>query len=195
MTKLFLLAGAGLALAIGAPAAADAKPGKGKAHAAKVHNTAKGHIDMNRNGVADWREQRLIDANGNGILDSRERRTVDINRNGVADWRERWIDRDRDGIDDRQEIMANRWGGANCPPGLAKKIPPCVPPGQVGRSFTVGQRVPTGWGTIGYNRIPDGVRDLYDLDDDNRYIYRDGNLYVVDPRTRLIEQIIAGLVF
>ena len=193
MNKLILLAGAGLVLALGTPAAADAKPGKG--NSANVHLNAKGYVDMNRNGVADWREQRLIDANGNGILDWRERRTVDINRNGVADWRERWIDRDRDGIDDRQEIMANRWGGANCPPGLAKKTPRCVPPGQVGREFAVGQRVPTGWGTIAYNRIPLGVRDLYDLDNDNRYIYRNGTLYVVDPRTRLIEQIIAGLIF
>lgn len=191
MNKLILLAGSGLMLAIGAPADAKPKAGGG----AKVHMNAKGHIDMNRNGLADWREQRLIDANGNGILDARERRRVDINRNGVADWRERWIDRDRDGIDDRQEIMANRWGGANCPPGLAKKSPPCVPPGQVGRTFAVGQRVPTGWDTLGYNRIPVGVRDLYDLDDGNRYIYRDRQLYVVDPRTRLIEQIIAGLVF
>ena len=193
MNKLFLLAGAGMMLAMGAPAAADAKPGKGKA--AKVHVNARGQIDMNRNGTADWREQRLIDADGNGILDWREKRRVDINRNGIPDWREARIDRDRDGIDDRQEIMANRWGGATCPPGLAKKIPPCVPPGQAGRSFAVGERVPTGWGTLPYSRIPVGVRDLYDLDDDNRYVYRDGSLYVVDPRTRLIESIIAGLVF
>ena len=200
MKKLFLLAGAGLTLALGAPAAADAKPGKGKAHAAKVHTgkvhtTARGHIDMNRNGVADWREQRLIDANGNGILDWRERRRVDINRNGIPDWREARIDRDRDGIDDRQEIMANRWGGATCPPGLEKKIPPCEPPGQVGRDFTLGQRAPTGWGTLPYRRIPLGVRDLYDLDDDDRYVYRNGTLYVVDPRTRMIERIIEAVVF
>ena len=193
MKKLFLLAGAGMMLALGAPAAADAKPGKGKA--AKVHTTARGHIDMNRNGVADWREQRWIDANGNGILDWREQRRVDINRNGIPDWRERFIDRDRDGIDDRQEIMANRWGGANCPPGLAKKNPPCIPPGQVGRTFTVGQRYPTNFGYYPYGSIPIGVRDLYDLDDDDRYVYRNGTLYVVDPRTRLIERIIAGLIF
>lgn len=141
MNKLLLLAGAGMMLALGAPAAAKPKAGG----SAKVHMNAKGHIDMNRNGLADWREQRLIDANGNGILDARERRTVDINRNGVPDWRERWIDRDRDGIDDRQEIMANRWGGANCPPGLAKKNPPCVPPGrQAARSTSASGSRPVG---------------------------------------------------
>ena len=91
--------------------------------------------------------------------------------------------------------MANRWGGATCPPGLAKKVPPCTPPGQAGREFNIGQHVPTGWGMLPYSRIPVGVRDLYNLDDDNRYIYRDSTLYVVDPRTRLIENIIAGLVF
>lgn len=191
MNKLILLAGAGMMLGLGAPADAKPKAGGG----AKVHMNASGQIDINRNGVADWRERQMIDANGNGILDYRERRTVDINRNGVADWRERWIDRNRDGIDDRQEVMANRWGGGACPPGLAKKTPACVPPGQVGRSFAVGQRVPTGWGTIGYTRIPLSVRDQYDLANDNRYIYREGTLYVVDPRTRLIEQIIAGLGF
>ena len=194
MRKLLLLAGAGLMFALGAPAAADAKPGKAKA-GAKVHMNARGHIDMNHNGVADWRERRLIDANGNGILDWRERRRVDINRNGIPDFRERFIDRDRDGIDDRQEIMANRWGGAVCPPGLAKKIPPCMPPGQVGRTFNIGQRIPTGWGTIPFRRIPLGIRDEFDLDDDDRFVFRNGTLFVIDPRTRLIERIIEGLVF
>ncbi|MGI8610971.1 MAG: hypothetical protein ACR2KH_01650 [Sphingomicrobium sp.] len=91
--------------------------------------------------------------------------------------------------------MANRWGGANCPPGLAKKNPPCVPPGQAGRTFNVGQRYPTNFGYYSYNNIPVGVRDDYDLDDDDRYVYRNGTLYVVDPRTRLIERIINGLIF
>ena len=152
MNKLILLAGAGLVLALGTPAAADAKPGKG--NSANVHLNAKGYVDMNRNGVADWREQRLIDANGNGILDWRERRTVDINRNGVADWRERWIDRDRDGIDDRQEIMANRWGGANCPPGLAKKIHVVFRRDRSATNLPSASGSRPACGTIAYNRIP-----------------------------------------
>jgi hypothetical protein len=28
----------------------------------------------------------------------------------------------------------------HCPPGLAKKNPPCVPPGQVGKSYHIGER-------------------------------------------------------
>lgn len=189
MRRLLLIAGVGTMFALGAQA--DAKPKAG----AKVHVNARGQIDMNRNGMADWRERVLIDANGNGVLDYRERRSVDINRNGIADFRERFIDRDRDGIDDRQEIMMNRWGGASCPPGLAKKIPPCVPPGQAGRSLSLGARVPTGWGTIPYRRIPLSVRDQYDLLAADRYVYRNGTLYVVDPRTRLVERIIDALVF
>lgn len=29
----------------------------------------------------------------------------------------------------------------HCPPGLAKKNPPCIPPGQVGKSWTRGDRI------------------------------------------------------
>ncbi|HET7708824.1 MAG TPA: hypothetical protein VFK50_04720 [Sphingomicrobium sp.] len=188
MRKLMLLAGAGMLLAVGAPAAA--KPGKAQSQA-KVHMNARGQIDANRNGIADWREQRLIDANANGILDWRERRTVDINRNGIADWRERWIDRDRDGIDDRQEAMMGRYGGAVCPPGLAKKSPACIPPGQAKRIFAEGQRVPGNYNYYTpYGDIPLVIRNQYGLNDDYRYIYRDNIIYVVDPATRLVRDII-----
>ena len=191
MNNLLLLAGAGMMLALGAPAAAKPKAGG----SAKVHMNAKGHIDMNRNGIADWREQRLIDANGNGILDWRERRTVDINRNGVPDWRERWIDRNRNGVDDRQEAMANRWGGANCPPGLAKKTPACVPPGQAKRDFRVGQRLGTGYRYYTpYGNIPVTLRNQYGLNNDYRYVYRDNTIYVVDPRTSLVTRIIDAIL-
>jgi hypothetical protein len=188
MRELLLLAGTGALLALGTPAAADAKPNKGKA--AKVHMNSGGQIDMNRNGIADWRERRLIDANGNGILDWRESR-VDINRNGIPDWNERWIDRNRNRIDDRQEAMMNRWGGAVCPPGLAKKVPPCVPPGQVNRSWREGQRLPvnyrwyTPWGDISGD-----WRTRYDLDDDYRYIVHERYIYEVDPATRVVRRII-----
>jgi len=49
----------------------------------------------------------------------RNRGDVDRNRNGIADWNEHWIGR-------------GNYGGNICPPGLAKKTPACVPPGQVG---------------------------------------------------------------
>lgn len=185
MRNLILLAGAALAVAL-TPAAAEAKP-KGD----KVHVNAKGQIDMNRNGVADWREQRLVDANGNGILDWRENRRVDINNNGIPDWRERFIDRNRNRIDDRQEAMGNRWGGAVCPPGLAKKVPPCIPPGQVDRAFNEGQLLPQNyrWYTP-YGSIPAGYRTQYNLDDDYRYILQERYIYEVDPTTRAVRRII-----
>ncbi len=189
MRNLIFLAGAALAVAM-TPAAAEAKPKAGKAHV-----NARGHIDMNRNGVADWREQRHADVNGNGILDYRERRPVDINRNGVADWRERFIDRNRDGVDDRNQAMMNRWGSAACPPGLAKKSPACIPPGQAKRMFREGQRVPTGYNYYtDYNNIPEQYRTHYGLDPNQRYIYRDGRIYVVDPRTSLIQRVIGSLI-
>lgn len=194
MRKLILLAGAATMLAVGAPAAA--KPDKGNAKAkASVHLNARGQVDVNRNGIADWREQRLIDANANGVLDWRERRTVDINRNGIADWRERWIDRDRDGIDDRQEAMMGRYGGAACPPGLAKKSPACIPPGQAKRLFAEGQRIPSSYRTFTpFGDIPLAVRNQYNLDDDYRYIYRDNTVYVIEPTTRLVRDIINVLL-
>jgi hypothetical protein len=206
MNKLILMAGAAALLGAtpalaekgkgnsGAKANVAAKvSGGGKAKAsAKANVNARGMIDTNRNGIADWRERRLIDANGNGIPDFRERRTVDINNNGIADWRERLIDRNRDGIDDRQQAMGNRYGGDVCPPGLARKSPACIPPGQVGRSGTM---VPTGWDFIDYGNIPLSVRNQYNLDDDYRYVYRDGRLYVVNPTTNLITRIINAIRF
>jgi len=189
MRNLIFLAGAALAVAM-TPAAAEAKPKAGKAHV-----NARGHIDMNRNGVADWREQRHADVNGNGILDYRERRRVDINRNGVADWREQFIDRNRDGVDDRNQAMMNRWGGAACPPGLAKKSPACIPPGQAKRMFREGQRVPTNYGNFtDFSDIPVQFRNQYNLDPNQRYIYRNDQIYVVDPRTSLVQRIISAIL-
>ena len=182
MRNLLLLAGA--AVALGATAApAEAKP--------KVHVNARGQVDMNRNGIADWREQRWADINGNGVLDWREDRRIDINRNGIPDWREQRIDRDRDGIDDRQEAMMNRWVGAVCPPGLAKRKPPCIPPGQVSRAFREGQRLPVNYRYYSpWSDIPVDWRTRYSLDDDYRYIVRERYIYEVDPTTRLIRRII-----
>ncbi|HVL78101.1 MAG TPA: hypothetical protein VM346_02325 [Sphingomicrobium sp.] len=115
---------------------------------------------------------------------------ADINRNGIPDHRERWIDRNRNGVDDRVEA---RWvHGSNwCPLGLAMKANGCLPPGQARRLFREGQRVPAGYRYYTpYGTIPVTLRDRYALDDDYRYIYRNNVIYVVDPRTQLVHRII-----
>jgi hypothetical protein len=169
-------------------------------NAAQVHGSqarlnARGQLDMNGNGLPDWREQRLIDANGNGIADWRESRRVDINGNGIPDWRERLIDANHNGIDDRQEAMIGRYGGAQCPPGLAKKTPACIPPGQVGRSYSIGQHVPTGFVYTPYGSIPVPIQQQYNLDPNYRYIYNNNTLYVVDPVTRVVRNVINSVIF
>ena len=96
-----------------------------------------------------------------------------------------------------QHSAKGRYGawGNSCPPGLAKKNNGCNPPGQMKKRFDIGQR----WtGTSGYrwnySQVPLTWRDQYDLDQANRYYYRDGYLYSVDPRTRLVEQVIRAIL-
>ena len=83
----------------------------------------------------------------------------------------------------------------HCPPGLAKKSPACVPPGQAKKLYNVGQRLPYGFnGYTPYNQIPYDLRNRYDLDDDYRYIYRDDYLYQVDPTTMIVSQVLQALL-
>jgi hypothetical protein len=72
-----------------------------------------------------------------------------------------------------------------------------MPPGQYKKLFEVGQRVPYGYqGLIGYNALPYPVRDQYSsvLDPRSRYIYDQGYLYRVDPKTMLVSQIIQAIL-
>jgi hypothetical protein len=88
----------------------------------------------------------------------------------------------------------NRYNGNACAPGLAKKNPACVPPGQMQRSFRVGQRLPTNYryytGLSGIptqyqSVIPQTYRSGY------RYIYDPNDyIYVVDPATSLVRSVI-----
>lgn len=88
------------------------------------------------------------------------------------------------------------YGVGGCPPGLAKKNPPCVPPGQAKKLFGVGQRfVPGVVNPYAYNRIPDDLRSQYGLNPYNRYYYGNGYLYGVDPRTMVVQQAIAALLY
>ena len=89
------------------------------------------------------------------------------------------------------------YGTGGCPPGLAKKNPPCVPPGQAKKLFGIGQRVPLGYqGLLGYNSLPYSLRDYYgrQLDPRSRYIYDQNYIYRVDPRTMLVEQVLSALI-
>jgi hypothetical protein len=85
------------------------------------------------------------------------------------------------------------YGAGGCPPGLAKKNPPCIPPGQAKKLYGIGQRLPLGYGTpYAYTQIPRDLRTRYVLPPAGNYYYGDGYLYRVDPRTMLIQQAIAA---
>ena len=83
----------------------------------------------------------------------------------------------------------------SCPPGLAKKNNGCLPPGQAKKLYNVGQRYNRNFGsTWTYNQIPDYLRSQYNFDQSDRYYYRNGYLYQVDPKTMLVEQVISALL-
>ena len=85
------------------------------------------------------------------------------------------------------------YGAGGCPPGLAKKNPPCLPPGQAKKLYGVGQRLPLGYGSpYAYNQIPYDIRSRYGLPVNGNYYYGNGYLYRVDPKTMLIQQALAA---
>ena len=87
------------------------------------------------------------------------------------------------------------YGMRGCPPGLAKKAVPCMPPGQAKKMYGVGDRfAPTGFSPYGYNQIPYNLRSQYGLSPYNNYYYRNGYLYGVNPRTMLVQQVVSALL-
>ena len=102
----------------------------------------------------------------------------------VSDWTWVWADTDF----------------ANCPPGLAKKNPPCVPPGLAKKGVTV--RAPGQ--TIGYDpygigdRLPDDhviLMDpqLYTPNDNAQFVRSGDTLYRIDSATGLVLDVIGQL--
>jgi len=129
MSRFLMLAGAA-AMASAAPAFAE-KPGKG--HGPK-NSSAKS--------VGHKASAKASDKAGTKAAKNTIRARSDRNRNG---------------IDDRDEALAQKYGGALCPPGLAKKTPACMPPGQAKRQFREGQRVSTNYRHYSpYSDIPLG---------------------------------------
>ena len=98
-------------------------------------------------------------------------------------------------ISARDRSLARKYGSALCPPGLWKKTPSCMPPGQAKRLFREGQRIGTNYRYYTpYGDIPLVLRNQYNLDPDYRYIYRDNVIYTVDPTTRLVRDIINAVL-
>ena len=91
--------------------------------------------------------------------------------------------------------QGNHASMGHCPPGLAKKHNGCLPPGQAKKLYNVGQRLPYGYNSYTpYNQIPYDMRNRYNLDDDDRYIYRDDYLYRVDPKTLIVQQVLSAIL-
>ena len=81
------------------------------------------------------------------------------------------------------------YGVGGCPPGLAKKNPPCVPPGQAKKLYGLGDRVPRGWYDV-YN-LPNTYRDVYYDSPDYAWRYDDsGYIYGVDRQSNLVDALI-----
>ena len=68
-------------------------------------------------------------------------------------------------------------------------------PGQYRKHYRTGQRWNSNYGQRWtWSQVPYDFRDRYNLNSNDRYYYRDGYLYSVDPRTMLVEQIIRAVL-
>lgn len=87
------------------------------------------------------------------------------------------------------------YGVGGCPPGLAKKTPACLPPGQARKLYNVGQRLPLGYASpYAYNQIPYDLRSQYGLNPYGSYYNDGGYLYQADPRTMVIQQVLGAIL-
>lgn len=73
----------------------------------------------------------------------------------------------------------------NCPPGLAKKNPPCIPPGQA-KKYGVGSTLPRG-----FEWVPDDVVSMLTPPRPHtRYARLDKNVYLITEGTRKVVEAI-----
>ncbi len=87
------------------------------------------------------------------------------------------------------------YGAGGCPPGLAKKNPPCIPPGQAKKLYGVGYKFDRGFnGYTPYNQIPYDLRNQYGLDPHGRYIYDQNYIYQVDPATYVVSRVLDAIL-
>ena len=174
MNRLMILAGVA-ALAATSPALADPGHGHGGDKAGWKHDGGGGE--------AKHRGDRG-DRHGNWHGDRDDR--------GHARWQhgdegQRWHRHGR-------HRWANGYGVGGCPPGLARWHNGCVPPGHA-RRYAVGYHLPYGYNSYtSYSRIPYNLRQRYNLDPNDRYIYDNGYVYQVDPTTRIISQVLSAII-
>ncbi|WP_170412830.1 hypothetical protein [Ruegeria atlantica] len=74
----------------------------------------------------------------------------------------------------------------HCPPGLAKKVVPCVPPGQVKNLYKKGDYI-----TRDYRLIDDPYR--YGLNRGGYYVRAEDYVYRVDPDTQKVLNLIGAV--
>ena len=75
----------------------------------------------------------------------------------------------------------------DCPPGLWKKTPSCVPPGQAKKLGLLGREIPFAYRN---GIVPLALQNLYGDTPDYYYRYGDGNMYRVNRSNNLIESLL-----
>jgi hypothetical protein len=176
MRKIIVLASAA-AMAMTMPMLAHAQgQGKGKGQAAQAQQRGQ-------SGVKTQTRQRSAVQTQSTRGQTRARSNVE-----TVDRDHYWV-RQPDGRWTRTRAADRSGHPHGCPPGLANRNPACVPPGQARRMFDHGQRVPDSYREWSeYRSIPERYRSR--VPEGYRYIYRDDTVYVVNPRTRLVDRII-----
>jgi hypothetical protein len=100
-----------------------------------------------------------------------------------------FVDTDRDAY---HRYWADTYGRGKCPPGLAKKHNGCLPPGQAKKRYVVGQPLPP---VVVVERVPTVlVPRLRTAPPGYEYVWVDGDVLLMETRTRRISDAIAALL-
>jgi hypothetical protein len=199
MRKLILLAGVA-AFAAGAIPASAEKGGhgggggrKGGGHGPEMHGGHGGGGHAQHGGsMAHAPKMHGPDGAGHGAAAKAERHAVKpfkVERQAFreAEKRDRFSRAAAERFDARSPEPRFAASGG-CAPGLAKKSPACVPPGQA-KKFGLGDRAQSSW--LAGNRIPRYYSRFYPETSDYSYRYDDnGYIYRVDRSNDLVSAII-----
>jgi hypothetical protein len=94
--------------------------------------------------------------------------------------------------DTAQAYFVEKHGRGGCPPGLAKKNNGCLPPGQAKKRYAVGQPLPQ---VVVVERVPTVlVPRLRTAPPGYEYVWVDGDVLLMETRTRRVADAIAALL-